>query len=218
MDFLSKKYVRVLTIVLLLQASVFYAVALRREKAPAIGPLASFPPSVSGWQMVKDLPIEPEILEILKADDVLSRIYVRDSRTPEVYFYIAYFKSQRYGQAPHSPKNCLPGSGWQPVESGTIDISVPGWPTPIRSNRYVVEHGDQREVTLYWYQSHKRIIAAEFAAKFWLVADSIRYNRSDSSIVRVMVPVRNGNSVEATGVAVEFVQAVFPSVLRQLPE
>ena len=53
-------------------------------------------------------------------------------------------------------------------------------------NRYVVEHGEDKSVTLYWYHSHNRVIASEFSAKFWAVADSIRYHRSDTALVRVM--------------------------------
>jgi EpsI family protein len=131
--------------------------------------------------------------------------------------FIAFFKSQRYGQAPHSPKNCLPGSGWEPLESEPLPITVAGRGEPIVVNRYLVARGDEKSVVLYWYQSHNRIISGEFAAKFWLIADSIKYHRSDSSLVKVVVPVREGNTEAATRTAVEFVQASFPAVAKQLP-
>ena len=69
-------------------------------------------------------------------------------------------------------------------------------------------------MTLYWYQSHNRVIASEYSAKFWLVADSIRYHRSDTSLVKVVVPVRNNDAETATRTAVEFVQAIFPEPSR----
>jgi len=216
-NFLHSQYARVLTVALLLQGGVFYALAMRAEKTPPVAPLSTFPMSLPGYRMVREIPTPPEILDILKADDTLTREYVGDSRTP-IIFYIAFFKSQRYGQAPHSPKNCLPGEGWEPVDSATIQVPVTGWPRPIAINQFVVEHGDDKEVTLYWYQSHNRIIAHEFAAKFWLVVDSIRYNRSDSSLVRVIVPVRENDVNGATQIGVNFVQAMFPALLRQLPQ
>jgi len=202
---------------LLVQGGVYYALAMRAEKASPMRPLSTFPISLPGYAMVQDAPIAKEVLDILKADDTLTRVYVGAAQTP-VYFFIAFFQTQRYGQAPHSPKNCLPGEGWEPVDSSTIEIPVEGWPGPIVSNRYVVQHGDDQEVTLYWYQSHNRIIAHEFAAKFWLVADSMRYNRSDSSLVKVLVPVREGDTGGATKIAVNFVQAMFPALLKQLPQ
>jgi EpsI family protein len=167
--------------------------------------------------MSRDVPMEKEIQDVLKADDTLNRVYVNPSRTDFAFLFVAYFKTQRYGQAPHSPKNCLPGSGWEPVETGRETINVPGWNAPIVTNRYVVEHGDEKSVVLYWYQTHSRIIASEYWAKFWLVVDSIRYRRSDTALVKIVVPVRDNNIGAATATGVQLIQAVFPSLLRQLP-
>jgi EpsI family protein len=217
MNFLNNRYARILTLLLLLEGAVFYAVAFRSENVARVGPLSAFPAQFGGWRMAQDVKIEPEIQEILQADDILNRSYLSPAGNTGVYLFIAYFKTQRSGQAPHSPKNCLPGSGWEPIESGPIAIDVPGRGQPIRSNRYVVAHGEEKSVVLYWYQSHNRIIASEFAAKFWLVVDSIKYRRSDSSLVKVVVPVRNGDTDAATRIAVDFVQTIFPDLTRQLP-
>ena len=88
-------------------------------------------------------------------------------------------------------------------------MAVPGRAEPIAINRYLTARGDEKSVTLYWYQSHDRIIAGEFTAKFWLIADSIRYHRSDTSLVKIVVPVRDGDADAATKTAIEFVKAVF---------
>jgi EpsI family protein len=144
-------------------------------------------------------------------------VYVKPSGTGFAFLFIAYFKTQRYGQTPHSPKNCLPGSGWEPVETGRQTIDVPGWSAPIVTNRYVVELGDQKSVVLYWYQTHNRIIASEYWAKFWLVVDSVRYRRSDTALVKIVVPVRDNNVGAATDMGVQCIQALFPSLLKQLP-
>ncbi len=217
MNFLKNKYARVVTALLILQGIVFYAVALRAEKPPATSPLASFPTEVAGWQMYRDVKIEQDTLDVLKADDTLNRIYLSPTRNANAYLFIAFFKTQRSGQAPHSPKNCLPGNGYEPIESGPITVEVPGRAEPVRINRYLTARGDEKSITLYWYQTHDRIIADEFAAKFWLIADSIRYHRSDTSLVKIVVPVRDGDADAATRTAVDFVKAAFTSLARQLP-
>jgi EpsI family protein len=215
MDIWNSKYKRALLVVLLLQAGAFYAVAFRSETVPPVMPLMTFPQQLGAWRMVRDIPVEKEVIELLRADDTLNRIYFSSSRGFS-YLWIAYFKTQRYGQSPHSPKNCLPGIGWEAVDDAKLTIRVPAWDTPITINRYVVQHGDERSVSLYWYQSRGRVIAAEMAAKFYLVTDSIRYRRSDTALVRITVPV--GESVEkAVASGVEFVQSVFPSLVNQLP-
>lgn len=217
MNFLNNKFVRVLTAVLILQGIVFYSVALRAEHTPAISPLATFPTGISGWQMHKDIKIEQETLDVLKADDTLNRVYISPERNANAYLFIAYFRTQRYGQSPHSPKNCLPGSGYEPVESGPITVAIPGRAEPVRINRYLTARGEEKSVTVYWYQSHDRIIAGEFTARLWLIADSIRYNRSDTSLVKIVVPVRDGNADAATKTAVDFVKTIFLPLAGQLP-
>jgi len=216
-NFLRGKYARIVTVVLILQGIVFYAVALRAETTPAPPPLVSLPPNLDGWQMYKDVQIDQETLDVLRADDTLNRVYLSPQRDSSAFLFVAFFKTQRTGQTPHSPKNCLPGNGYEPLESGTISVTVPGRSQPIAVNRYLTARGDERSVTLYWYQSHDRVIAGEFTAKLWLIIDSIRYRRSDTSLVKVVIPVRDGNADAATKTAVEFVKAVFSPLARQLP-
>ena len=217
MNFLNNKYARIVTVVLILQGLVFYAVALRAENSPVVAPLASFPTGIAGWQMYKDVKIEQETLDVLKADDTLNRIYLSPERNANAFLFVAFFKTQRSGQAPHSPKNCLPGNGFEPIESGPITVAIPGRAQPVRINRYLTARGDEKSVTLYWYQSHDRIIAGEFAAKFWLIADSIRYHRSDTSLVKIVVPVRDGNAAAATNTALDFVKVIFSPLAQHLP-
>lgn len=220
MTFLNNKYARAVTALLLLQLFAFYAIASRPERIPLVGPLSNFPSSLDGWMGVRDFPIDQETLDVLRADDTLDRLYVDPHNNRNIILFIAFFKTQRYGQSPHSPKNCLPGAGWEPVAglSSRPALQEPGEGQPIVINKYVTEHGDERSVTLYWYQSHGRIIASEFAAKFWSIADSIRYDRSDTAIVKVTIAVNNGDVETATRTGYDFTRAMFPALLRQLPE
>jgi EpsI family protein len=214
---LRNRYIRVLSVALVAQAAVFYAVTARREIVPVVSPLDQFPAYLGTWQMAQQLRIEPEVADVLKADDILSRVYVSREKAADATLFIAFFKTQRTGQAPHSPKNCLPGAGWVPSQAGFQDVAVPGSVSPITINRYVVSHGDNKSVVLYWYQSPRRVVASEYKAKFWLVADSIRYHRSDTALVRVTAAVRNGDEAAAIRNAVDLVRAVYPELLRQFP-
>jgi EpsI family protein len=213
---LRSPYVGALTTVLVIQAALFYS-ASRGEKVPVAKPLALFPNQIRDWRTVEDTPVEKDILEQLKADDTLNRIYARPESHVGLNLFIAYFKTQRTGQSPHSPKNCLPGSGWEPTSVGFLTLPVKGEPAPIKINRYVVTHGEDKSVVLYWYQSERRVVASEFAAKFWLVMDSIRYHRSDTALVRVSVPVLQNDEAAATRAGVAFVQSMFPVLKSYLP-
>jgi EpsI family protein len=215
MSWIHNKYAGILTLALVIQTTLFYA-ASRGEKVPAGQPLDQFPARMQSWREVQNYPVEQEIRDQLKADDMLNRLYTDADSSRSAGLFVAYFKTQRTGQSPHSPKNCLPGSGWEPEATGFLDVAV-GQPDPIRINRYVVSHGDEKDVVLYWYQSQRRVVASEFSAKFWLVLDSIHYHRSDTALVRVMVPVANNDTEAATRIGVGFVQTLFPVLKGYLP-
>ncbi|HEU5021577.1 MAG TPA: EpsI family protein [Bryobacteraceae bacterium] len=211
---LRSKYFRVLTVVLIVQAALFYT-ASRGEGTPLVRPLSDMPLALGNWVMTSQGVVDEETEAVLRADDTVIRSYKGPDGTGASLF-IAYFKTQRAGAAPHSPKNCLPGAGFQPVESGYIDVPVSG--KTININRYVVSNGDIEDVVLYWYQSQGRVIAGEFAAKFYLIADSIRRHRSDTSLVRVVVQAAPGMRDQATQAGVNFVQAAYPVVSTWIPQ
>src|SRR5579863_4217613 len=208
---LQSKFVYALTLVLVVQAVLFYN-ASHGETTPLAAPLSGFSPLVGSWNLQQVGVVDQDTQEILKADDILTRDYTG----PEGFanLFIAYFKTQRQGQSPHSPKNCLPGSGWQPSETGRIDIPVNEG--SIHVNQYVVSKGEAQSVVLYWYQSQGRVIADEFAAKFFLISDSIQHHRSDTALVRVEVPIFGGRTQEAEKVGTDFVQAFYPVVKAYL--
>lgn len=212
---LANRRLRFVSAVLILQAIGFYALS-RGEDIPLNGPLSEFPTEVRDWKMVQDAPLDPEVMRVLRADDVLNRLYVnKEGRVANLF--VGFFKSQRTGQAPHSPKNCLPGAGWAPTRSDVLAIQVPGRAEPIRVNRYVVSKGDQKSVVLYWYQTRDRVIASEYTAKVYLVADAIRYNRTDTSLVRVVVPMDSSGESEAIQTATSLVQSMFTTLRQYLP-
>ncbi len=215
-NFWKLRSVRILSIVLLAQAGLFYGFS-RHENLPFHKPLSLFSLGDTDWTLMQDVQLDQETLDVLKADDILSRVY-QDRRTGEIAtLFVAYFDTQRTGKAPHSPKNCLPGSGWAPSQSGAVDIAIPGQSDPIHVNRYIVARGENQSVVLYWYQSRNRVIASEYSAKIYTVADSIRYNRSDTALVRVVVNVNNGNTQKAFQTAQSFVQAFFEPLKHWLP-
>lgn len=215
-SFLGSKYARIATLFVIAQVVGLYAVS-RREKVPLARPLSEFPAAIQGWKMVDESGVDQETLEVLRADDVLSRTYYDAASNRWAHLFVAYFQSQRTGQAPHSPKNCLPGSGWVPSESGIVSMRVPGAAAPIEMNRYVVAKGEDRSVVLYWYQTRDRVIASEYRARIYMVADAIRYNRTDTALVRVVVPVQGNQVEEAVKTAQDFVAAFFARLRQHLP-
>lgn len=203
------------------QIAVFYGLPKERP-VDLKQPLASLPASMGAWTMTGEAPLDQHVQDVLKADDTITRSY-QEAGVPSgpgrtAGLYVAFFRSQTTGVSPHSPKNCLPGSGWAVLKSDMIDVEIPGLPHPVRINRYIVTKGEAKSLALYWYQSHNRVVASEYLAKIYLVLDSIRYRRSDTSLVRVLVAYSSGGEDRAQATAVSFIQSGFGAVNALLPQ
>ncbi len=204
--------------VMLLAQGVYFAALPKHRIIQLARPFSQFPQNIGGWQSLGDITIEQEIQDLLKADDIMNRNYRGPAWPMDVNLFIAYFRSQRAGSSPHSPKVCLPGNGWTPSESNETPLTVPGRSTPIVVNRYVVSKGTERSVVMYFYQSNGRVLANEYQAKLYSMFASTRYHRSDAAIVRVVVPVVGDDEAAAVRLSGDFLKAIFPAVEAHLPQ
>lgn len=211
--------------ILLVSLLVSAGVVTRADRAEPVPPrqtLDKFPTAIAGWNGTPQEPFTKDILAILGVDDYITRVYFNVDRTEGVGLYIGYYQSQRQGDTMHSPLNCLPGAGWEPVSNGRMALDVPtdaGATRPIEINRYVIRKGLERQLVLYWYQAHDRVVASEYWGKFYLVADAMRMNRTDGALIRVIAPVTADdiNEARAEASAVRFVKSMFPLLGSYLP-
>ena len=217
LSFLKSTPAKFVTILLLLQTAVLYS-SVRPESVPSNAPLSALPHKLGSWTFFREDVVDQETQDVLKADDLLYRFYVdpAQSRTTAVSLFVAGFRSQRNGKTPHSPKNCLPGSGWTQLSNSLYPIQLESGQT-IEVNRYIVAHGEERSLVMYWYQSRNRVVADEFKAKFWVMADAVRLNRTDTALVRVVVPVIDRDEDRATKLATDFIKSFFQPLHTYLP-
>lgn len=207
--------------VVFIAASGIIARAQRTEHVPMRQPFSALPMTMNEWSGRTDPPLTEKELEVLGADDYVMRSYYAPGKSAGLY--MGYWATQKRGDTVHSPLNCLPGSGWEPVSRRALRVSVrdnTAGPRDIEINRYVIQKGFDRQLVLYWYQSHDRVIASEYWGKFYLVADAVRLSRSDTGIVRVVVPIADGTAAAETAAertGVEFVQQLFPSLTNYIP-
>jgi EpsI family protein len=168
----------------------------RNEFFPPRTPLSSLPSQLDGWKGT-DSVLDQETLDILGPGEFLVRTYEDAGQLqPWINLYIAYFPTQKAGDTIHSPNHCLPGAGWVPISREVVQIARPdGSSFPV--NRYVVAKAAERQLVLYWFQAHGRVVASEWWAKYYLVSDSIRMNRSDGGLVRLMTPMLDNESPAA---------------------
>ncbi len=212
---------RAAVVVALLVAVRFYSAhVVSAEAVVPREPLAALPLALGEWTGHEAPPLADDVLTQLGVDDYVNREYMKGATIP-VGLYVGYYASQRQGDTIHSPLNCLPGAGWEPVSEGELAIAnADGAGRDIIVNRYIVQKGLDRQLVLYWYQSHGRVVANEYWSRAFLINDAIRMNRTDGSLVRVIAPIpvnATDGGAAAERLAEEFVRVLFPQLPSYLP-
>ncbi|MGQ0649404.1 MAG: exosortase C-terminal domain/associated protein EpsI [Gemmatimonadaceae bacterium] len=195
----------------------------RQEAAPLDRPLHAIPNSLAGVEG-EERPLTAEERQVVGVSDYMFRIFRKDSLNA-FSVYVGYYESQATGKTIHSPRNCLPGAGWQVVESGTTPVVAPLGEAIV--NQYILANGPMQAVVLYWYQGRGRVAHSEYRVKWELLRDAAARGRTEEALVRVMVPIppSRGFSAsdwrerrqEAEHLASQVAAEMLPLVDRALP-
>jgi exosortase D (VPLPA-CTERM-specific) len=195
----------------------FVIVALLLPRPAEIFPsrenFAQFPMHLDGWEGRRGS-LEGVYLDVLKLDDYLIADY-SNGAGQTVNLYVAFYDSQRKGEAVHSPRSCLPGGGWQMRDFAQRDVPgvfVAG--RPLRVNRALIELGDQRQLVYYWFQQRGRVITNEYAVKWYLFWDALTQHRTDGAMLRLITQLPAGSSEAAGDRRLEDLGA---QIARELP-
>ena len=179
-----------------------------RRRDSLAQPLATIPNQIDGWVGADEDPLGGRVLEILNPTSYLDRIYKRGP--DQLSLFIAYYDQQRSGESLHSPKNCLPGSGWEIWDYGSA--WVPVHDREVKINKYSIQKDGNRQLVLYWYQSRQRIVASEYLGKILLVRDALMEGNTAGSIVRIIVVDQPGSLEEG----IKFASQIMPEMQRCL--
>jgi len=203
---------------LLAFAAVTIFIPRPAEVFPARTNFDEFPMTLGAWSGHRDS-LEGIYQDALKLDDYLLANYAQASGRP-VNLYIAYYNSQRKGEAVHSPRSCLPGGGWQlrDFDQRTLsNVSIDG--RPLRVNRTLIELGNQRQLVYYWFQQRGRIITNEFVVKWYLFWDALTRHRTDGALVRLIVALpATASEAEADRSLTDLASRIAPTLTHYVPD
>jgi EpsI family protein len=206
--------IRASIVLALLSAAAVYGSTATGPEAPVVrSPLSDLPISIDRWRGYSATPFADDVVAKLGVDDYTNRRYVRPGGAP-IAVYVGYYASQREGDAIHSPRNCLPGAGWSPMEAGRQDLPVGDGQVTV--NRYLIAKGLDRQMVLYWYQGRNRVIASDYVNKLLLMLDAGRLHRTNGGLVRLITPIVGAPKV-AEDELMAFATALLPLLPRYLP-
>jgi EpsI family protein len=172
--------------------------------------LHAVPWQLGSWTTSGEGSLGPDVTAYLKPNEYILRDYVNQQSGQAIDLFVAYFKSLQNSYGPHSPKVCLPGTGWLVSSSKLVQITVPGRAEPIPVNQFTMEQPNEHIVVLYWYQNGRDVWAEEYHAKLRLLPDLIRYHRSDVSLVRVISSYQGDAPDTELAGCIKFTQRIFP--------
>lgn len=152
-----------------------------------VRPIASILDSIAGYTHTR-IEVDTNSQRVAGMDEFVNRVYQKDT-TPVFSLYVGYYTYQTQGKSIHSPRNCLPGAGWEPVESSTMPIaSAPGVGSRTM-NKYVLANQGTYAAVYYWYQGRGRIESNEYTVKYNLMRDAALYGRTEEALVRIVIPL-----------------------------
>jgi EpsI family protein len=175
--------------------------------------LTEIPANIGEWTMIGQSRFAPDILDNLRPTDYLYRSY-EDKDGIRVTIYIGYHAGGPSSGPIHSPKNCLPGSGWLKLSEERRLLHVTDRDLPVVQASYQF-HG-QKEMFLYFFLVKGRVLTDEYSLKLAEIANSIFYNRRDSAFIRISVPFMN-EELKAEKAGERFLTAIYPSLAATLP-
>ncbi|PIE32596.1 EpsI family protein [candidate division KSB3 bacterium] len=176
--------------------------------------ILEFPEQFGSWQGGGSRTLDDKVMDILRVDNYLDRVYY-DEQGRWISLYIGYFQDQKDGETIHSPRNCMPGSGWNFTKMQPVTLDIGGeHPLTVQAVRSILVHGENRMLTYYWYQSRGRFITSEYWHKFYLVYDGMRHNRTDGALVRVLAPLSENSDIQTVEEDMETFIADFAPILQ----
>jgi EpsI family protein len=206
----------IITIALLITATIANYAFSRPEAALDRQNLAHFPKIIGDWKTVGDQTIDEGSMGVLQVDDYMMRTYI-NNKGETIGLYIGYFKTQREGKQVHSPRQCLPGAGWNTIQHAEYMLKLKNHnPARVPINFHVMGKGQQRELYLWWYQGRGRIYANEYMNKFYLIWDAITQRRTDGALLRINMSITS--SIEqALTTQIDFINLFIPLLPKYIP-
>jgi EpsI family protein len=215
---MTRRNTLAVAVLAILGAQLLASRILRRDPfLPSTPPLADLPAHLGAWDRDAEEVIAPDALALLGPDDYLARRYQTQGGDERAELFVAYYRTQLQSKNAHDPKVCLPGSGWNPVESRLDRVPLPGSPYSFPVNYYRIKKEESEQVVVYWFQTPKGAYTFEQQLRAHRVLDAIIDNRTDMALVRIIVPVTEKGVSAANASAIRLAQSVYNSMLPYFP-
>jgi len=193
--------------------AAFYVYTRSEADVPISIPLDQLPQHAGDWTMTGQSRFDERVLAVLLPTDYLSRSY-SNSRGDKLSLYIGFHNGGPNSGPIHSPKQCLPGSGWNRLKEDVRQVKFKDDKIPYVSAIY--QKDTDKQLFLYWFQVRDQILTNEYALKLAMIKNSVLSNRRDSAFIRLSVMATDGEG-KATEIGEQFIRDFYPAIREALP-
>lgn len=206
---MDKKSFTVIIIVLVLTFASTIILKQYHPESTAVVSFDNFPLELDGWVGSRKT-IAPYVIELLKPQDIFSATYVNDKGF-KVSLFFDFFSSGKGLGGPHSPRNCLPGSGWTIHENKKHIIKLNQ--KEISVHRLNLRYEKTRHIMDFWYVTHYGETGNDYLFKIYEILNSLTFQPKDVAFIRFIVEDSPEN-IEALN---EFQQIFTKEIYKFLP-
>lgn len=155
-------------------------------------------------------PVEPEIVRQAGADSYASVSY-KNAQGNSFRLYVG--GAIRNQENFHAPSFCMPASGWELLDEGTVPFSCyPSATHEPTMRRLLLQLGNERMLVYYWFQAGNRIANHEWMIRWYRFLDLLAKEPFRPTLI-VTVYARVVRDVEQTEEATqEFLRSVGPQL------
>lgn len=139
----------------------------------------SFPLEKGDWSGYRD-DIPGYVVDLLHPIDIFSATYTNGTGE-QVHLLFDFFSGSG---GPHSPRNCLPGSGWTLLDHESRQIEFDS--DTITVYRFRLGKGDQSYVMDFWYVTPLGETANDFVFKLHELATSLAFLPRHVAFIRIV--------------------------------
>jgi len=182
------------------------------EADAAVKTINKIPLKLGEWQG-RDVPLDKRVYDILETKAIINRGYVSNGKS--VFLSLVYYPETKVDF--HAPEGCLAGRGVQISKSPrSILIYYNGKRVNIALNQLVRRHNGVDELYFYFYKAGSFVGKSYIKLRFNLALNKFKSKSRSGSLIRVSTPVVDGNYQAASKTLTNFIQSLYPYLIKYL--
>ncbi|HKK21612.1 MAG TPA: EpsI family protein [candidate division Zixibacteria bacterium] len=177
---MDKKAFAVIAGILIVTFALTTVIQYYRPASQTAGNFENFPLKIGDWTGQKQM-IDQQTMEILNPKEIFAASYTNPQGL-KIQVLFDFFSAEAAFGGPHSPRNCLPGSGWVISGSSENKINLNGRAIP--AGRFDLRLNKSRQVMDFWYVTYYGETSNDYVFKLYQMLSSLTFRPRDVAFVR----------------------------------